>query len=215
MSEVPVVPPMKALSIEHKAEEFLKRYSPEVLKFPRAVPVDKFYEFVMPELSIPVRTSYTSLRMLGINAEGYTNANQKISIVDTSLADDFSVRGRRRFRSTVAHELGHCILHVPLRRWQSSLQIVGIGLKRERMGLRAFEDPEWQAWRFCYALCMPAGQVEKAVDIYGTTKQGIANIAEVFDMSKSFVYQRLKTLKLIPANAEKPWREKKYASNPR
>lgn len=199
MSEVPIVPPMKASTIEKKAEEILRRYYPTVFTAPSSTPVDNFFEFIIPEFDC-IKTSYTNLNMLGIAAECYTNATQKISIIDESLANDFTPWGRRRFRATVGHESGHCILHVPLCRWQASLQVIGKGMHRERSTMKVFEDPEWQAWRFAHAFCMPARTVIKAVNKWGTGPEGINALVETFDMNPAFVRTRLKMLKIIPAD---------------
>lgn len=197
MPSVPVVPPLKTHIIEQRALRFLKEYSPDTLSRDKPAPVDRFFEFVIPNVT-GINTSYTSLQNLGVEAEGYTNARQRLSIVDQRLADDFSERGRRRFRATVGHEIGHCILHVPLRQWQRSLQIVGKGMKRERNDLAAFEDPEWQAWRYCHALCMPASVVQKMTGRYGTGESGIRALMERFDVNRTFVQTRLRMLKIIP-----------------
>ncbi len=194
---VPVVPPMKSSAIEKKAEALLHYFYPNELRQLLPIPVDHFFELIIPSIIENFKTSYTDLQMLGICAEGYTNAEQRISIVDKSLADDTSKKGWRRFRATVGHEAGHCILHVPLRRWQASLSLLGRGMKRERSTMKAYEDPEWQAWRFAHAFCMPACQVKKAVSLYGVDSKGIISLVDLFDMNKSFVVTRLKMLKLL------------------
>ena len=197
MSTVPVVPPLKARVIEQRALTFLKEHSPNVFSQNKPTPVDRFFEFTIPN-NLGMNTYYTSLQSFGIDAEGYTNARQKVSIVDQRLADDFSERGRRRFRATVGHEIGHCMLHASLRRWQLSLQIVGKGMKRERSDLEAFEDPEWQAWRYCHALCMPEPSVRGMVEKYGVGESGVRALMERFDVNRTFVQERLRMLKIIP-----------------
>ena len=200
MASVPIVPRMKSAQIEAKALAILKNYCPKVLRSDMPTPVDAIFELYIPE-KLNIRTYYTSLEDYGVtNAEGYTNARQRISIVDRRLIDDSSLCGRRRCRATSGHEAGHCFLHVSLNRWQQSLQIVGMGMKRERSDLKPYEDPEWQAWRFCHALCMPAQAVKRAVQRYGVEEDGISAMMERFDMNRSFVYARLRMLKIIPAN---------------
>jgi len=213
MEVVPIVPPLKSTSIEHRAQKYLRLYYPECLHGKKPVPVDHFFEIVIPSL-VSIETSYANLESLGItNAEGYTNATEKVSIVDQLLADDMSISGTRRFRATVGHESGHCILHVPVQHWQASRQKIGLGLKRERSALRPFEDPEWQAWRFCHAFCMPHQAVDEAVKHYGTGRVAIATMAEIFDMNPAFVVSRLKMLKKIPAN--RGGSGEKFARNPK
>lgn len=47
---------------------------------------------------------------------GYTDASAKTSDVDQSLIEVQDVVTERRCRATIAHESGHCILHVPILR---------------------------------------------------------------------------------------------------
>lgn len=199
MASVPIVPPMKSAQIENKAMTVLRTCCPHVLESVVPTPVDQIFELYIPEI-VHIRTMYTNLKDHGImDADGYTNARQRISLVDMDLSDDFSDRGRRRFRATVGHEAGHCFLHVDLRRWQQSLQLVGKGMKRDRSSLKFFEDPECQAWRFCHALCMPERSVRLMVKKYGCGEDAIRIMVRVFDMNHSFVETRLRMLKIIPA----------------
>lgn len=201
MGSVPIVPPLSKVNIEQKAENFLCRYLPEIWTVRMPVPVDNIFENIIPDLT-GIKVTYTNLSGFGItNAEGYTNARQKISMVDSALSDDFSITGRRRFRSTVGHEIGHCILHVGLDKWQQSLLINGQGMKRERSDLKAYQDPEWQAWKFCQALCMPEKLTRKIFMQYNESEDIVEFLSDWFDMSYSFVRTRLKALKLNPANS--------------
>lgn len=214
MSRVPIVPPMKCSTIEYKAHELVKRHYPDALQGKRPVPVDHFFEIVVPDL-VGVNTSYTKLTELGVtNAEGYTNASLRISIVDQELADDFSQRGRRRFRATTGHETGHCVLHVPLARWQASRLLIGQGMKRERAFLKSFEDPEWQAWRFCHGFCMPAKLVFAIADRFKRREDITSALMDTCDVNFSFAEVRLRMLKIIPASTGYT-DGKKFARNPK
>ena len=200
MSSVPIVPPMQCSAIERKTHELVRHYYPNALLGKQPVPVDHFFEIVVPEM-VGVTTSYTKLTALGItNAEGYTNASLRISVVDQELADDFSIRGRRRFRATAGHESGHCVLHVPLARWQASRQLIGQGMKRERAFLKAFEDPEWQAWRFCHGLCMPAKLVLALAEQVKRREDVTSALMDICDVNFSFAEARLRMLRIIPAS---------------
>lgn len=201
MGKVPIVPPLSGSQIEKAADKILKEFCPQIWRSREPVPVDGIFEIYIPQ-KLGLRTAYTMLQNLGINAEGYTNARQKISLVDKNLADDYSQRGTRRFRATTGHETGHCVLHVPLQgRWQKSLQLVGLGMKREQSDLKPMEDPEWQAWRFCQALCMPASLVRHMVSQFGVDYHGVTMTKERFNMSRSFVMARLKSLKINSAGS--------------
>lgn len=59
--------------------------------------------------------------------------------------------GGNRARATVAHELGHAVLHVPYLRKQRGRALLRVA----RSQLVPFRDPEWQAWAFAGCLLMP------------------------------------------------------------
>lgn len=214
MAKVPVVTGRSAPEIDKKAEELVRNLYPDAWVGKIPVPVDHFFEIAIPRL-FGIRTMYTPLQQYGIIAEGYTNAQQKLSLVDQSIADDFSATGRRRLRSTAGHEGGHCILHVPLNTWQQSLQLAGKGMMRERSTLRAFEDPEWQAWRFCLAFCMPSHLAKDMASRVGIGYQGILAMSDYFDMNMSFVKARLRSLGIIPRDSCSYLEGYKYAKKPR
>lgn len=57
--------------------------------------------------------------------------------------------GRERERFTVAHELGHLVLH----------QNVALSFARSEDTVKAFEDPEWQANTFAAELLVPIDKI--------------------------------------------------------
>lgn len=213
MAKVPVVPPMKRKHIEMKAENLVRENFPQAWSGSEPVPVDFLFDYGLKDLGI--KTLYGDVRSWGVQAHGYTNSTQKISIIDRTLADSDTIKGRRFFRSTVGHELGHCYLHVPLERWRESLQVMGVSLNRERSHLKAFEDPEWQAWCFCKGLCMPSHLVQRYAERYGTGDKGIYAMMEGFDMNRTFVISRLRSLKMIPRPQANVDGVQKYARNPK
>lgn len=195
MPTVPVVPPLRTIQIESRAEDIIKRLYPDAWSGKTPVPVDHFFEIILPE-TLGIRTCYTNLEGFGVSAQGYTNSTSKVSMVDSRISDDSTKHGKRYFRSTVGHESGHCVLHVPLQSWQQSLQMAGVGMKRERSTMEAYEDPEWQAWKFCEAFCMPRHLMQKKVRDWGTTPTAIKALADFFDVNESFIRTRLRALKI-------------------
>lgn len=158
---------------------------------------------------------YTNLQQFGITAEGYTNAQQKLSLVDQSIADDFSAAGRRRLRSTAGHEGGHCISSCPIKYLAAVASTCGKRYDAESAALlEAFEDPEWQAWRFCLAFCMPSHLTRGMVEKVGTSYQGMLAMADYFDMNLSFVKTRLRSLGIIPRDSCSYREGYKYAKKP-
>ena len=193
--DIALVPRFYRSHIEQKASELGKLYT-KSWEGKEPVPVDIIFDDI--ESILGIKTMYTDLSGLGLSVLGYTNGTQKVSMIHSAVSDDFSVKGRRVFRSTVGHEIGHCALHVNLDHWRKSLQVAGIGLYRSKQGIMAVDDPEWQAWCFCKALCMPAHLVFKVVKEYGIEANGIAALQQIFDMNYSFVLSRLRSLKILP-----------------
>lgn len=158
MDKVPVVRPLSRVKIENLAMNILREFQPEALrgKFLQPVNVEAIFEIYIPG-QVDVKTGYTDLsRLIGSEILGYTNAAKKVSFVDCSLSDATERAALRRFRSTVGHEGGHCLLHVPLLQAFRSLSLKGEGLYRvSRSDIEAYQDPEWQAWEFARAIMMP------------------------------------------------------------
>jgi hypothetical protein len=198
LDKVPVVPPKSRRDIEKLALLTLQAFQPEALKgkLPPPVDVEGIYELYIPTI-VDVRTGYGDLStLLGrTDVLGFTHAPQKISLVDSSLSDAIDQVTLRRFRATVGHEGGHCIIHVPLLQVFKSLSIdlgEDILYRQNRNKLRPFEDPEWQAWEFARALIMPRPLV---IDYRerGFTSEEMANC---FEVNPAFLRVRLQTLKI-------------------
>jgi len=196
--KVPVVPPKSRRDIEKLADSILRAFQPEALTgiFPTPVDVEGIYELYIPAV-VNVQTGYGDLStLLGrTDVLGFTHAPQKISLVDKSLSDAQEKATNRRFRATAGHEGGHCLIHVPLLQLFKSISI-NLGeevLYREsRTKLRAFEDPEWQAWEFARALIMPRSLV---ID-YHERGFTIEEMANCFEVNPAFLRVRLQTLKI-------------------
>ena len=128
---------------------------------------------------------------------GYTDSDQMVSVVSSVLADD--PKKLNFFRATVAHEIGHAVQHVSeFRRRKEMLKLIhdsdDVTLRMFRKDqIRAYEDPEWQAWRFAKALLMPAVTVRMALDAGMSHSQ----MSLAFQVSVPFVVSRLKELKLL------------------
>ena len=85
----------------------------------------------------------------------------------------------RRQRFTVAHELGHCLL--------------GHGCRDRLKGtLTEYEPDEAAANQFAAELLMPENAVR-----YFAAKKNLQDLMEIFDVSQTAIYFRLKNLRLI------------------
>lgn len=196
MVKVPVVPGMSRNEIEMTATSLLRKLQPEALKGENAVDIEEIFEFYIPD-RYDIETEYTDLSFLGPDVLGYTDADKKISCIDKTLSDSDDLAVERRFRSTVGHEIGHCIYHVSIMRAFKSSSIRGEGklYRANRFELRAFEDPEWQAWEFSRACLMPRNLIltflEKGFSLW--------EMADHFNVNPAFMEVRLKTLKIKPS----------------
>jgi hypothetical protein len=184
--------PMRSAEIDHLALRIIKQYQPEALERPQEFDIERFYENALEKIA-GVRPDYQNL---GLPVHGYTDSDQKISVVDSALADNPSQRNR--FRATVAHEVGHAVLHVNQFRKQKEFlrfthdcEDVSLRMYREDE-IPAYMNPEWQAWRFAKALLMP----EKPFRIAHATGMDIRQLAATFGVSADFAQLRLRDLQL-------------------
>ena len=96
-----------------------------------------------------------------------------------------------RARSTLGHELGHCVLHpdeVMLGRYQPH----SLALQRaSRKNLPAYKDSEWQAHAFAAAILAPVSTIKK-VGVREATQ-----LAELFSVSVPLVESHLRRCKRL------------------
>jgi len=196
LSRVPVVPGLSRNLIESKAVLLLQEIQPEALYGQCPTKVEEIFEFYIPD-RYNMETGYEDLSILGDNILGYTDAKKKVSVVDKTLSDSTEQSMLRRFRATVAHEIFHCMYHVPILNSfrSSSLFENGETLHRaDRSKIKPFLDPEWQAWEFARACLMP----RRLVIQYYEEGYSRYEMAAEFDVNPAFVDVRLSTLKLKP-----------------
>jgi len=194
-NKVPVVPPLSKKKIESLAEKILQHFDPDGFSGARPVDIESFFEFDLKNIKGlgGLKTGYQDLSALGLSVYGYTDASLKTSLVHSNLSDDNTPAGYRMFRSTVAHESAHCVLHIPVLFFKSIL-LTGAGVYRaERHDIPAYLDPEWQAWTLGGALLMPRHLIGE----YYRNGSSIYELAEIFDVNPAFVRGRLKTLEIL------------------
>lgn len=184
-------PGMSGAQIESIATSILRHYQPNVLQGTAAFDIERFVDLHLENLT-GVQPDYKDLPS-GIH--GITDQNRMA--IQLSLAE--SPKSKRFLRSTMAHETGHAILHVPVLKKYKKTQVFEqkstksgtIELYRQK-DLKPYEDPEWQAWRFARALMMP----ELVIRLLIKNGMGIWQIAEHFDINGPFVESRLRDLKI-------------------
>ena len=154
--EVPPVRPLSITAIEELGRCFLDQLSPATLKKPQALDVLHLADRTLPQFGIHVCPA--SREEIG-NRAGATDpqGDGEICILvseDVWDALEEPAPASHFARTTACHEIGHAVLHVPALRRRLLLKDA---LSRiQRRNLRAYEDPEWQAWMFAGAILMPS-----------------------------------------------------------
>lgn len=184
--------PRSNAKIENLALNLIRRYQPAVLTHGEQFNIERFFDVYLEELT-GVKTDYQRLED-GIY--GYTDSDEMICVISQDLAED--PWSNYFYRSTMAHETGHALMHVPDYR-QKKAKIRSIH-KKGHGNLRTYREsdivlyrnPEWQAWRFAGAILMPAPAFEEAV------RSGVTDrdLSQRFGVNPKFVRTRLKSLKL-------------------
>ena len=108
-------------------------------------------------------------------------------------------QGRRRF--TIAHEIGHLVLHVPVSRevfYDRPADIKEIDEERHGEELPALRQREREANVFARELLMPEALVEEQAHATGFNLPALANR---FEVSVPAMRLRLRLLKLLPPMA--------------
>jgi len=125
-----------------------------------------------------------------------TDSANKQVIIQEDLAND--VYSEKFFRSTLAHETGHCIMHVPQLQRINRTQVFRQAKNEDSIKLYRKDNiplycnPEWQAWRFAGALLMP----EAPLRMMFNAGASLSEMADNFEVNISFLKARLKALKI-------------------
>lgn len=193
-NKVLAVAPKSKAAIEREVHLLLQDCQPSALDSESEVDVETIFEIDLPEMISGLRTGYLDLSHLGPNVMGFTDAQEKVSFVHKDLYDATDLVTRRRFRATVAHEIAHCIYHLPILNFFKSFS-AGAGkadlYRVDRKKIKAYEDPEWQAWKYAGAILMPQKRVQSLLD------EGLNeyDLAKIFNVNPAFVRARLGALK--------------------
>lgn len=191
---------MKANPISWKkiagiTEKLLKDFCPEALKTLIPLDVERMFEIYIPK-RFQIETAYENLSS-GIH--GYTDPNKLRSVVSTKILDSDDISTIRFARSTIGHEIAHCVLHAhQFKRKNSELKFFHdenhskLRLFRQE-DIKPYENPEKQAWEFCKCLFLPEHLCYEAVE----EGMQIWDIAERVNLNPAFIEVRLKKLKLI------------------
>jgi hypothetical protein len=196
VDKVPVVPGLSRREIEARAVTLLRKFQPEAFEGKCPADIEMIFEIYIRE-RYRIKTGYTDLSSLGQGVLGYTDAAKKISYVDKTLIDANDLPTVRRCRATVGHESGHCLYHVSVLNFFKSSSLIGNDegfYRRKRTEIKAYLDPEWQAWEFARAYLMPRHLIVNYYD----RGYSVRDMAECFNVNPAFIEVRLKTLKIKP-----------------
>lgn len=153
--EVPPVNPLGVAAIEELGRCFLDQLAPEMLATPQPLNVLELVDTRLPKFGIHVCPA--SREEIGYR-DGATDprGDGEITILVTEEvweALESAAPNSYYARTTVCHEIGHAILHVPVLRRR--LLHNDVLARTQRVKLKAYEDPEWQAWAFAGTVLMP------------------------------------------------------------
>ncbi|WP_173198057.1 ImmA/IrrE family metallo-endopeptidase [Geobacter sp. SVR] len=188
--------PMSGRQIDQLANSYLSYYQPEALRNPAPFDVHRFVDTKLEDLTgvVPVYS-----RDLPPEIYGLTDSSEnRLEIQETLAEDPFQ---EKFFRSTLAHEAGHCIIHVPQLRKINRGHVFrqakedgaegGVKLYRKD-DIPLYCNPEWQAFRFAGALLIPEGPLRMMLASNASTSE----IADTFNIHPAFLRSRMKALKL-------------------
>lgn len=189
---IPANPRSKA-QIEGLALSIIRAYQPGVLLNGESFDVERFFDCELEKMS-GVAIDYQRLED-GIY--GYTDSNTMECVMSLDLANAKAPHEKYFYRSTMAHETGHAILHVEdYRRKRAVLR----SLHKKDHELRVYREqeiilyrnPEWQAFRFAGALLMPEPAFRDAV------REGLdeRELSRRFGANPAFIRSRMKALKI-------------------
>ena len=188
-----IAPPCSREDIERDVKRLHQRVAPDVLAGQAFADVEWLFEVFIP-IRLGIETDYVDLSYLGDGVLGFTDIQQRKSFVDSRLIDSEHIPTVRRCRATIAHEAGHCFMHAPiLSSLNSHKTDFTIGFMRKTNGtIKAYENPEWQAWEWAMAYLMPKAQLIACHE----KGYSINDMARRFDVNPSFVEVRMKRLKI-------------------
>lgn len=188
------MPPMRISQLESIAEAVLEEVYPEALQGPLALDMSRLFERELPRRGIhlsPASTQELGDREAATDPSGSGDIEILMAEPGYELLFEKGPRANRS-RATAAHELGHAILHVPvIRQWRNHVQADVLLARHRRAELRAFEDPEWQAWTLGASILIPRKTLVDALD-----HCSVDELCGIYGVSRVLMTSHLRRLKL-------------------
>ena len=128
-------------------------------------PIVDFIEKVMPQIFEDFYVEVDTVEEMG-NCHGLACPTEKCIKIREDVYDR-AIKGFGRDRFTLAHELGHYLMHQP-----ENVSFARAGEK----GVETYRNPEWQANTFAAELLMPkelidTDNIEEIADRFGVSNQ--------------------------------------------
>lgn len=187
------VPPLSMADVTAIGEAWLAKVLPEQLVAPRPLVGLTLLRHVEQQ-GIPVLPVESS-EMCG--QEALTTLDHPVQIwMEEDFYDllrDDGAMGRRS-RVTLAHELGHALIHAPyVQRMYNTLH-----RSRNLASLEAHSDAEWQAFAFAGCVLMPVSVIRKyRSDLSQNGSVSADLLAETFNVSFAFAQNHLKRIRRL------------------
>lgn len=193
--EVPPVNPLGVAAIEELGRCFLDHLAPDTLTSPHPLDVLELVDSRLPQFGIHVCPA--TREEIG-NRDGATDlkGDREVSILvaeDVWDALELPPPKSHYARTTVCHEIGHAVLHVPVLRRR--LLLSDALARTQRAELRPYEDPEWQAWAFAGAILLPSATLRMLHAQHNRLTPEL--VSSIFEVSISMAQSHLRRLKWV------------------
>jgi Zn-dependent peptidase ImmA (M78 family) len=191
---VPVVQRRTRREIEAEAERFLRRFQPECLEHPQPVDLLRMFDRVLPS-HYGFRPEISDELPKGI--EGLTDGRERTVKLAVRVHEGAEA-GQGCDRITIAHEIGHVVLHAdatPLgdaNQWSAAAELMVWARQTE---VAEEENPEWQADVFSLALLMPNEMIARVVRSTAHTEI-VPEMVRLFGVDRVHAERRLHELGL-------------------
>ncbi|NKB82822.1 MAG: ImmA/IrrE family metallo-endopeptidase [Nitrospirales bacterium] len=191
--EVPPVNPLSTAVIEELGRCVLQQLAPDMLMKPQPLNVLDLVDSRLPEFGIHVCPA--TREELG-NRDGATDPNGNVEItilVSEDVWDGLESEAPKSHyaKTTVCHELGHALIHVPILRRR--LLLNNVLARTQRSNLRPYEDPEWQAWTFAGSILLPRTTLDMLEKRYGRISVDL--VSTTYEISPDMASNHLRRLK--------------------
>lgn len=193
--EVPPVNPLGVAAIEELGRCFLDQLAPEMLTKPQPLNVLDLVDTRLPKFGIHVCPA--TREEIGYR-DGATDprGDGEITILVTEeVWEALELAAPKSYyaRSTVCHEIGHAILHVPVLRRR--LLLNDVLARTQRANLKPYEDPEWQAWAFAGTILMPSATLRILHAMHKLLTPEV--VSDSFEVSTKMAESHLRRLKWL------------------